>query len=100
MALLLSLSIMPTQGKAAVVNTADTTSMPAAVPPVTPEAQLLLDRLNEIKEMDKSNLTPAEKKELRKELRETKKELRQVSDGVYISAGALIVILLLLIILL
>ena len=64
------------------------------------QKQALVQQMNErveyIKEMDKSELTKAERKELRTELRGMKKEARQVS-GVYISVGALIIIILLLI---
>lgn len=59
----------------------------------------LMDRLYEIEEMDKSEMSRSEKRELRKEVRSIQNELRQVSGGVYISAGALIIILLLLLIL-
>jgi len=67
------------------------------------EVKVLLLRLNEIKEMDKSNLKPSERKILRKEVRgiKTQLEAKQVqSGGVYISVGALVLILILLIILL
>ena len=64
------------------------------------EANALISRLNEIKEMDKSNLTPSEKKLLRKEVRSAKERLNAIGGGVYISVGALILILILLIILL
>lgn len=64
------------------------------------EAQVLLNRLDEIKNMDKSNLTSSEKKELRMEVRETKKTLKNSSNGVYLSVGAIIIIILLLILLL
>ncbi len=67
---------------------------------VPAEVQVMLDRLEEIKEMDKSNLTRAEKKELRKEVRSIKKELRSTGNGVYLSVGAIIIIILLLILLL
>ncbi len=60
----------------------------------------LLTRLNEIKNIDKSNLTRVEKKELRIELRNIKKEMKSSGSGVYLSVGAIIIILLLLIILL
>jgi hypothetical protein len=50
--------------------------------------------------MDKSNLTFTERRELRKEVKAIKEELAQVSGGVYLSIGAIIVILLLLILLL
>jgi hypothetical protein len=57
-------------------------------------------RLNEIKELDKSELSRSEKKELKTEVKEIKTKMKALSGGVYISAGALIVILILLIILL
>lgn len=63
-------------------------------------AKILNDRLNEINEMDRSALTRAEKRELRKEVRSINEELQQLSGGVYLSIGAIIVVLLLLILLL
>lgn len=67
---------------------------------VPAKVQVMLDRLEEIKEMDKSELTRIEKKELRKEVRTIKKELRSTGNGVYLSVGAIIIIILLLILLL
>ncbi len=64
------------------------------------EAQTILNRLNEIKAMDKSKLTQSEKKVLRKEVTESKKRMQSIGGGVYISVGALIIIILLLVILL
>lgn len=63
-------------------------------------AKILNERLEEIKEMDKSTLTSAERKELRSEVKMIKEELAQISGGVYLSIGAIIIILLLLILLL
>jgi acyl-CoA synthetase (NDP forming) len=64
------------------------------------EVKLMVDRVDEIKEMDRSNLSREEKKELRKELREIKKDLKKRrGSGLYISTGAIIIILLLIIIL-
>lgn len=63
-------------------------------------AKVLNDRLIEINEMDKSNLTAVERRELRKEVRAIKEELAQISGGVYLSIGAIIIVLLLLILLL
>ena len=68
--------------------------------PEDPRAQQLIQRLDEIKNMDKSSLTSSEKKNLRKEVKGIKKEMRSISGGVYLSAGAIIIIILLLIILL
>lgn len=64
------------------------------------EVQVKLDRLNEIKAMDKSELTRVEKKALRKEVRETKAFLKSSGNGLYLSVGAIIIIILLLILLL
>ena len=64
-------------------------------------AQQLMNRLQEIREMDKSNLTSSEKKALRKELKEMKKEVRaDRNSGIYLSVGAIIIIILILILLL
>lgn len=60
----------------------------------------LTQRLTEVKATDRSVLTGEEKQALRKEKRELKKELKVISGGVYVSVGALILILILLIILL
>lgn len=59
----------------------------------------LTNRVGEIKAMDFSGMTMAEKKAVRKELKSLKSELKAVT-GVYISAGALIVIIILLLLLL
>jgi len=69
--------------------------------PIGPdEAAVLISRLEEIRDMDKSGLSFTEKRELRKEVRETRAVLNGSGNGVYISVGALILIILLLIILL
>jgi hypothetical protein len=64
-------------------------------------------RLNEIKAMDMSTLSSSEKKELRKEVRAIKSESKANSKyvegghgGIYLSAGAVIMLILLLILLL
>jgi len=64
------------------------------------EAELLIKRLEEIKAMDKSNMSRAEKKALRKEVKEIKSTLKATGQGVYLSVGAIIIIILLLILLL
>lgn len=63
-------------------------------------AAILINRLEEINKMDKSELNRSERKELRKEVRETKRELKASNGGVYLSVGAAIIIVLLLILLL
>ena len=64
------------------------------------EAIQLQNRLEEIKALDKSTLTRSEKKALRGEVREIKKELATMAGGVYLSIGAIVLIALLLILLL
>ena len=64
-----------------------------------PEIREMIDRLNEIKSMDKSSLNHLDKKELRNEVRTIKKSVRASGNGIYISSGAIIIILLLIIIL-
>ncbi len=63
-------------------------------------SELLILRLTEIKEMDKSEMKSTEKKELRVEVKAIKKELKANGDGVYISIGGLLIVILLLVILL
>jgi hypothetical protein len=77
-------------------------SMPVSTPAKPAEAPTSIQRLEEIKAIDKSKLSSADKKELKKEVRSIKTELRTMdgSGGIYISVGAIIIILLLIIILL
>ena len=60
----------------------------------------ITSRVDEIRNMDKSNLTRAEKKALRAELKQMKEQARALSGGVYLSVGAIIIIILLLILIL
>jgi hypothetical protein len=64
------------------------------------EVKVMVNRLEEIKAMDKSEMKSSEKKELRKEVRTIKRNLRSSHGGVYLSLGAVIIIVLLLVILL
>lgn len=68
----------------------------------TPEAKIarLTQRIDEIKAMDKSKMSRGERKALKKEVREIRDEVKALSGGVYISIGAILVIILLLILLL
>lgn len=91
----LLLSIVPTLR----AETTVPPSKPAPAKTESAEATALRTRLKEIKDTDKSQMSASEKKQLRKEKRAVKKELKAVSGGVYISAGTLIVILLILLIL-
>ncbi len=83
----------------ATVNPA-TVSMASDRPADTKRADKLTARLDEIKALDKSEMSASEKKALRKEVRGIKKELKEMAGGVYISIGALVIIALLLILLL
>jgi hypothetical protein len=71
-------------------------------PPVenSSESIRLTKRLEEIKNIDVSELNRNEKKELRKEVKTIEKQLKQNNGGVYLSVGAIIIVVLLLIILL
>lgn len=102
MVTVLSLIAFPTTVFAGNSNMVTTTSSlaPENTPEVPAEVQAMYDRLEEIKKMDKSEMTRAEKKELRKEVRSIKAELRSTGNGVYLSIGAIIIIILLLILLL
>jgi len=97
MMIVLSLAIMPTEIYAADKNPTLKNDTPKEVPA---EVKVMLNRLDEIKAMDKSELSSVEKKELRMEVRTIKKELKSSGNGVYLSVGAIIIIILLLILLL
>ncbi|MBN3581645.1 hypothetical protein JYB64_04550 [Algoriphagus aestuarii] len=56
-------------------------------------------RLDEIKAMDFKSMTKEEKKEVRNELKDMRVEAKAAGNGIYISVGAIIIILLLIIIL-
>jgi putative component of toxin-antitoxin plasmid stabilization module len=64
----------------------------------TTASQKVTNRLNEIHAMDKSHLTTSEKKELRKEVLAIRKNAGP-GGGVYLSVGAIIIIVLILIVL-
>lgn len=64
------------------------------------ESKQLVNRLYEIKSMDKSQLTRADKQELRKEVLGIKHQLQATDPYIYISVGAALLIALILILLL
>jgi len=76
----------------------------SVVDPTAPEmperVKTLLSRVDEIRAMDRSKLSRVERKELRKELRTINTELKSTGNGIYLSIGAIIVIILLLILIL
>lgn len=92
----LSLTFVPTQMNASNTNPITTVS---AETTVATESNALVIRLDEIKAMDKSTLSKAEKKELRKEVRAIKAELRETSGGIYLSVVAVLIIVLLIVLL-
>lgn len=94
MILVLSLGAIPTTISGAETNLSNTSKE------IPIEVQQKLDRLEDIKKMDKSSLSSSEKKELRKEVKTIKADLRSTGNGLYLSLGAIIIILLLLILLL
>ena len=91
----MSLTFNPVQASVAEVAT------PVETAAVEAHVQALTSRLNEIKEMDKSDLSRSEKKELRSEVKSIKADLKSSGNGgIYLSVGAIIIIVLLLILLL
>lgn len=76
---------------------------PATTSTATTDAdiQRMVNRLEELKAMDHKNMSRSEKRKYRKEVKQIQKKMYKanaIGGGVYISAGALIVILILLII--
>lgn len=78
---------------------AEVPAKPVPSKEVEAEIQRLTNRLEEIRNMDFSNMPRGEKKVLKKEVKATKKKIEDLGGGVYISAGALLVIIILLILL-
>jgi hypothetical protein len=64
------------------------------------EVEILTARLHEINSIDKKNLTRAEKRDLRKEIKNIEQALTLNGGGVYVSVGALLLVIVLLIVLL
>lgn len=93
-AAMLLLPFVPAESKN--LPAVNSTSTPAS-PADAAAAKVLIDRLSEIDGMDKSTLKSSEKRALRKEVRAIKNEL---NGGVYLSVGAIILIIILLIVLL
>ena len=95
--LVLSLTSFSSQAKVHITKGSNT----ALVSKETKEHEAaLIMRLNEINEMDKSSLSNTERKNLRTEVRVINKELVRSSGGIYLSVGAILLIILLLIVLL
>jgi hypothetical protein len=94
---LLITSSMPAMASAAIVEPYSTNS---PVKGDDPRVQQMLQRLEDIKKMNRADMTRSEKKELRKEVKGIRKEMKTISGGVYLSVGAIIIVILLLILLL
>jgi hypothetical protein len=94
----LSLTLLPLQLNAA--NASEPSSLAAPKPAESAEVKTLELRLNEIKAMDKSNMKSSEKRSIRKEVKSINHRMREIGGGVYLSAGALILIVILLVVLL
>ena len=90
----MSLTFLPQQTNAAVKAVA-----PMANYSDSAAAGKLLLRLNEINNMDKTNLDATDKKALKKEVVAIRSDLKAINNGVYLSVGAIIIIILLLILL-
>jgi hypothetical protein len=97
MVLVISLSLVPSTITASEKDPIEVTSKSKELPI---EVKNMLNRLEEIKKMDKSNMSRLEKKELRKEVKTIKANLKATGNGVYLSIGAIVIIILLLILLL
>ena len=65
----------------------------------TEELSRMKNRVEEIRNMDKSNMTVTEKRELRKELKSTKENVRKNGEVIYIGGTTLLLIIILILIL-
>lgn len=61
------------------------------------EVALLTKRVEEIRSMDKSDMTVTEKRELRKELKGIKENVNRNGEVIYISGGTILLIILIII---
>ena len=61
------------------------------------EVALLKTRVEAIRDMDKTNMTVTEKRELRKELKGIKENVRKSGEVIYISGGTILLIILIII---
>ena len=90
-----TITLLPASINANGVKTTDSLTLTNSVD--STNSKELLARLEEMKAMDMSTMSRVEKKGLRNEVRETKKQLRENEGGIYISVGAAILIVVLLI---
>jgi hypothetical protein len=100
MAMFLSFTFYSVTADAATTKTSTSIALVDKNPSASPEAKVLVKRLNEIKRLDMSDLKSSEKKALSKEVRSIRNQLEAMGGYIYVSAGALVLIVILLIILL
>lgn len=84
------------------VNTdPEKTTVPVKTENRLSEAELsrLTNRVEEIRNMDKSGMSSTEKKELKKELKQIKKTVKRRGGAIYISGATLVLIIILVILL-
>jgi hypothetical protein len=94
--MVLSLYVFPTQ---MIAREKDPITVATNANEIPPDIKAKLVRLDEINAMNKSTLTRAERRALRKEVKSINTSLKSGGHGYYITLGAIIVILVLLIIL-
>ena len=83
-----------TNSKAAVENSATLAKTENKL--TAEEVAVMTARVEEIRDMDKTNMTSMEKRELRKELKATKENVRKDGGVIYISVGTVLLIVLIL----
>lgn len=92
-------AILPAQLSAATATTPDALAKTELVE--SEAANALIARLEAINAMDKTSMNSTEKRALRKEVRSINQELKAIrGGGIYMSVGAVILVVLLLILLL
>jgi len=97
----LSLTFIPLQSNAATSKPSSSlVATKPADPAESPEANALLKRLDKINSLDKTKLSSTDKKNLRKEVRSIKHNLKEISGGIYVSVGVILLVAVLLIVLL
>ncbi len=100
MTVLMVLAFTPINIQAATEKGKTTPTTVSAKTADSPEAAVLTARLHEIKIMDQSHMNSVEKRNLRHETRSIKGTLNTMhGDVIYISAGGLVLIIILLVIL-
>lgn len=99
LAVFVILAFLPSQALA-ISKTAAATGITATDPEDSELIADLNNRLNEISQIDRSDLSRSEKKDLRKEVRAIKSELKALNGGIYLSIGTIILVALILILVL